>query len=53
VDEDIFQCLDTPELREYTKNMLEGCMIDAGQEVLKICPVECEATFMENLSQKA
>lgn len=49
-DEDIIEA--TIEKGEYGKLLLEKCMKDAGETVLKVCPVDCEAKIMNNLSEK-
>ncbi|MGL5923715.1 DNA polymerase [Chroococcidiopsis sp.] len=49
-DELICEC--TAELADYTAALLERSMIEAGQEVLKICPVTCEAKIMNHLGEK-
>lgn len=49
-DELIVECKE--ELKELAKELVESCMVEAGQKVLKHCPVEAEAKYMMDLSQK-
>jgi DNA polymerase-1 len=37
---------------EFAKELLEKCMVEAGQFVLKHVPVEAEGKLMDNLSEK-
>jgi DNA polymerase I-like protein with 3'-5' exonuclease and polymerase domains len=37
---------------EFAKDLLEKCMVEAGQFVLKHVPVEAEGKLMDNLSEK-
>jgi len=37
---------------EYARELLRKCMVEAGELILKDCPVEADGKLMDNLSEK-